>query len=206
VAFFPSDHHFPDEEAFSACVNQAFEFGESHRDTVLLLGIKPTHPETGYGWIEPGEPVRASGPGFVHCVRGFWEKPSPAAAAELIRRGCLWNSFVMTARVGSLLSLVRNSLPGVFRSFQELAPALFTKYEETSVHKLYQNIEPTSFSKDVLSVCSCNLAVLYSTELEWSDIGDVERALSLMGCKGPSALRKNGSRKRETTRAMARTA
>ena len=66
VAFFPSNHHFADEEAFSNCIRQAFEFAE--------FGIAAERPETEYGWIEPGEPLKASAPGMVFGVRRFWEK------------------------------------------------------------------------------------------------------------------------------------
>ena len=106
VAFFPSDHHFADDEALSDCVRQAFECAELHSNAVVLLGIEPTQPEPEYGWIEPGEPLMASGPGLVFGVRRFWEKPSSAVAIELMRRGCFWNSFIMVGRVGSFLSLV----------------------------------------------------------------------------------------------------
>ena len=181
VAFFPSDHHFADDEALSDCVRQAFECAELHSNAVVLLGIEPTQPEPEYGWIEPGEPLMASGPSLVFGVRRFWEKPSSEVATELMRRGCFWNSFIMVGRVGSFLSLVGRTAPHLFRSFQAIAPAFFTKREEASVLNLYMSIPSSSFSTDVLSVCPGNLAVLCSRTLEWTDVGHVGRALSLMG-------------------------
>ncbi len=181
VGFFPSDHHFADDEAFSDCVRQAFECAELHSNAVILLGVAPNQPETEYGWIEPGEPLMASRPGLVFGVRRFWEKPSRAVATELMRRGCFWNSFIMVGRVGSFLNLVGRTAPHLFRCFQAIAPAFFTKREEASVLNLYMSIPSGSFSTDVLSVCPGNLAVLCSRALEWADVGDVGRALSLMG-------------------------
>ena len=183
VGFFPSDHHFTDDEALSDCVGQAFECAELHSNAVVLLGIEPTQPEPEYGWIEPGEPLMATGPSLVFGVRRFWEKPSREAAIELMRRGCFWNSFIMVGRVGSFLNLVGRAAPHLFRSFQAIAPTFFTKREEASVLNLYMSIPSGSFSEDVLSVCSGNLAVLCSRTLEWADVGDVGRALSLMRCE-----------------------
>ena len=184
VAFFPSDHYFGDDDAFSASVGQAFEFAESHTRDVVLLGVKPDRPETAYGWIEPDGPALESRSGTVFRVRRFWEKPSLSAAADLVKRGCFWNSFVIAGRVESLLGLVRAAVPALLWPFQKLAPKLFTKDEETSVLKIYQEIRPSGFSQDVLSVCSRKLAVLCSKTLQWTDVGDVDRALALIRSKG----------------------
>ena len=182
VGVFPSDHHFTNDEAFSDCVQHAFETAESHSDAVILLGISPNQPETEYGWIEPGEPLTASRSGLVFAVRRFWEKPSSAIAIELMRRGCFWNSFIMVGRVDAFLNLVGRAAPELFRSVQAIAPALFTKHEEAKVFDLYMGIQASSFSADILSICPSNLAVLCSKTLEWTDVGDVSRALSLKEC------------------------
>lgn len=130
VGFFPSDHHFADDGGFSDCVRQAFEFAESHPDAVTLLGIVPNQPDTDYGWIEPGEPLTADGPGLVCGVRRFWEMPSSEVAVELMCLGCYWNTFIMVGRVTSFLALVGRAAPYLYESFQSIVPALFTNEEE----------------------------------------------------------------------------
>jgi mannose-1-phosphate guanylyltransferase len=180
IGFFPSDHHFADDEALADCVGQAFECAEMHSNAVVMLGIEPTQPEPEYGWIEPGDPLMASGPGLLFGVRRFWEKPSKEVARELMRRGCFWNSLIMVGHVGSFLRLVGRTAPHLFRSFQAIAPTFFTKREEESVLNVYMSIPSGNFCADVLSVCPGNLAVLCSRTLGWADVGDVERALSLM--------------------------
>src|SRR5581483_9154375 len=114
VGFFPSDHHFADEEAFTAQIHLAFVQAERHPERVVLLGISPDSPEEAYGWIEPGASL-ASGPVFE--VRRFWEKPSRRLAVRLMRRGCLWNSFVMVGRVSAFLAVIRRALPDLLTSF-----------------------------------------------------------------------------------------
>ena len=185
VAFFPSDHHFTDDEALADCVREAFECAESHTNTVILLGIAPTHPEAEYGWIEPAEPLIASERAQIFSVRRFWEKPSKAIAIDLMGRGCFWNSFIMVGRVASFVDLAGQAVPALVRSFKEIAPVFFTRDEEARVHDVYQNIPSSSFSTDALSAHPGNLAVLCNRTLEWTDVGDVDRALSLMGGELP---------------------
>jgi mannose-1-phosphate guanylyltransferase len=179
IGVFPSDHHFGSDEAFADCVSQAFE-SASRSSKLILLGIKPDQPEEGYGWIEPGEPMAAHGPGLVFAVNRFWEKPSRAAAVELLGRGCLWNSFVMTGRVGAFLGLVRRALPDLCASFESIRHTLCTEEEGQAMLDLYLSLPSTNFSHDVLSVCAGDLAVLCSQALSWTDVGEVDRALSLI--------------------------
>jgi mannose-1-phosphate guanylyltransferase len=101
VGFFPSDHHFADDEAFIAHVDSAFAAAESRSGLVVLLGIAPIGPEVEYGWIEPGAPLASCPSGMICQVSRFWEKPSLTLASSLMERGCFWNSFVMVGRVGS---------------------------------------------------------------------------------------------------------
>lgn len=184
VGFFPSDHHFSDDEAFCACARQAYESAELHSNSVILLGIVPNEPETQYGWIEPGDPLTAHGPGLIFGVRHFWEKPSRALAADLLHRGCFWNTFIMIGRVASFLRLVQQTAPFLLRSIKALANAFFTKDEDARVRDLYLGMTSSSFSTDVLSACPGNLAVQCSRTLNWVDVGDVHRASSLMGREG----------------------
>lgn len=96
VAFFPSDHHFSDDEAFVGHIDSAYAARASARSgVVVLLRIPPETPQVEYGWIEPGIPLGAPVPESVCRVSRFWEKPHGTLAAELMERGCLWNSFVI---------------------------------------------------------------------------------------------------------------
>jgi mannose-1-phosphate guanylyltransferase len=180
IAFFPSDHHFTDDEALAHCVREAFEFAESHTSVVILLGIAPSSPETEYGWIEPAEPLMATAGSQIFSVRRFWEKPPTAIAIDLIRRGCFWNSFIMVGRVASFMNLAERAVPSLVRSFQDIAPVFFTGDEQAHVRDIYRNIPPSNFATDALSAHPDSLAVLCNKTLEWTDVGDVDRALSLM--------------------------
>ena len=187
VAFFPSDHHFADDEALITHVDSACQAAESFSRRVVLLGIAPSIPEVEYGWIEPGPPLTDHAPGAVFLVRRFWEKPSFAMASVLMERGCFWNSFVMVGRVDAFVSLIRRALPSLFEPFESIRSLLLTAKEPAALLELYSGIRASSFSSDVLAACPSDLAVLSCGNLGWSDLGETSRVLSVLRRKGVSA-------------------
>lgn len=180
VAILPSDHFFSDDGAFMAHVGAAFEAVRTRPDLVILLSITPDSPEVGYGWIEPAEPILRQGPGALHRVRGFWEKPVPALAQTLLARGCLWNTLVMVARVPTLLALMRSALPDLYDTFVRVRPALDTPGEGEAIRALYAELPSVNFSQQVLAACPANLAVLPVKGVWWSDWGEPHRVLATL--------------------------
>jgi mannose-1-phosphate guanylyltransferase len=184
VAFFPSDHHFSNDEAFADHLESAYAAAASLPERVILLGIPPDTPEVEYGWIEPAVSAGHKMPDSVFPVSRFWEKPQRALAVSLMGRGCLWNSFIMVGHIGAFLNPIRRTLPCLLDAFESIRSSLLTPSEETEMSKLYSRIGATGFSEDVLSVRPNDLAVLCATGLGWSDLGDPDRVLSVLGRKG----------------------
>lgn len=180
VGIFPSDHHFANDEGFVRYLNLAFEAAESYADLVTLLGIAPDSPEVAYGWIEPGARLSAHVSGSFYQVNRFWEKPSLSLATALMKRGCLWNAFVMAGRARSLLDLIRRTLPALFAAFDSLRRKWGTAAEQAALLDVYSRIEESNFSTQVLSSCCPGLAVLPARNLEWSDLGEADRVLSVL--------------------------
>jgi mannose-1-phosphate guanylyltransferase len=184
VAFFPSDHHFSDDEAFARHLEFAYAAAASLPERVILQGIPPDTPEVEYGWIEPGVSADHMMPGSVFPVGRFWEKPHRKLAAALTTGGCLWKSFIMVGNLGAFLNLIRRTLPGLLDAFESVGSSLLTPSGETEVSRLYSRIQAADFSEDVLSVRPNDLAVLLATGLGCSDLGDPGRVLSVLGRKG----------------------
>lgn len=180
VAILPSDHYVSDDDAFMAHVEAAFAVVRSRPELVILLGISPAHPETGYGWIESAERIFGPGLNALYQVRRFWEKPPPGVAETLFGRGCLWNSFVMVARVASLISLIENTAPDLYHAFLRTWPALNTSREPEAVQALYARLPSTNFSEQVLARRPEDLAVLPVGGVQWSDLGEPDRVLSVL--------------------------
>ena len=184
VAFFPSDHHFSDDEAFIGHIDSAYAAAASRPEMVVLLGIPPETPEVEYGWIEPGVSLGSPFPDAVYRVSRFWENPSQTVASDLMERGCLWNSFVMVGYVRAFLKLIRSTLPSLVEAFESIRSSLFTACEGTALCKLYSGIGACSFSQDVLSVRTNDLVVLRATGLGWSDLGEPGRVRSVLEREG----------------------
>jgi mannose-1-phosphate guanylyltransferase len=169
VAFFPSDHHFDDDDAFVASIESAFLHAESDAGRVVLLGVTPDAPEQSYGWIEPGERLASSG---VFEVRRFWEKPPRKIASRLMRNGGLWNSFIMIGRVSAFLGLVRKTLPSLLMALESS--------DDEALSGVYSSIPAADFSTDVLAACPAALSVLRAPAVGWSDLGEPQRVFSVI--------------------------
>lgn len=190
VAFFPSDHYFANEDAFIATVEDAFNYVGQERGAVILLGAGAERPETGYGWIEPGSPAASELPGSFVPVRRFWEKPSLEIAGELLKQGCLWNTFVMVGSVGAFLGMIRQTAPVLFKTFKAVLLGSEFESEEQKMHSVYAGLDPTDFSRKVLALSTDSLLVANCGEVGWSDLGEPRRfiaALTRNGVENPWA-------------------
>ena len=178
VAVFPSDHFVSDDREFMRHVESAFDAVGSRPEMIALLGITPHAAESGYGWIEPGELVVRRAPLFR--VHRFWEKPRSDVASELLRAGCMWNSFVMVARISTLIGLIMVALPELFASFSKIQDLLGTAPEPGAIERLYKRIPSASFSDEVLERYPINLGVLPVHGIEWSDLGEPQRVMAVL--------------------------
>ena len=180
VAFFPSDHYLSDDEAFMAQVKSAFDRVNLEPGKIVLLGVPPDYPESGYGWIEPLRHSANGRPQLFSSVKKFWEKPDRRTASELMKKGCLWNSFVMVGHVRTFLKLIHLTLPTIYDQFLPVKEVIGTPYERNAVESVYKKITPINFSHAVLEESTKNLLVLEVENVEWIDLGDPRRVLSLM--------------------------
>ena len=191
VAFFPSDHHFANEDAFISTIERTFDFVEEKGDSVILLGAGAERPETEYGWIEPecvpgGRLQRDFAP-----VRRFWEKPPLETAKDLLARRCLWNTFVMIGSVGAFLEMIRKAAPVLFETFTAALPGDGLESEEQKMRFVYDGLDPSDFSREVLALSTERLFVASCGEVGWSDLGEPRRfiaALTENGADNPWAV------------------
>jgi mannose-1-phosphate guanylyltransferase len=184
VALFPSDHYISDDTRFMAHVEAAFAAVEAHPDLIVLLGMEAAGPEVQYGWIEVGDQLLA-GPTYpVYRVRRFWEKPTLPLAEALFERGCLWNTFVLVARVPALLALIRAATPDLYGAFMTAWLGRSTLGETEAMRLLYARLPSTSFSEYVLGTKAADLAVLPVQGVVWSDWGEPARVLGTLGRLG----------------------
>jgi mannose-1-phosphate guanylyltransferase len=178
VAVFPSDHYIDDDAAFRTHVARAARFIEHMPSKIALLGIRATHAESGYGYIEPGSPIMVrdeESPAAYH-VKAFREKPEAEMAAQLVRNGSLWNSFVMVFRPSRALALLRRKRPTDVERLRSVT-------RSPTPGAGYERLPRWNFSSDFLSQVPRHLAVVPVDGVSWSDWGTpeaVERTLAAL--------------------------
>jgi mannose-1-phosphate guanylyltransferase len=193
VVVLPSDHHFSDDTRFMARVDAAFEVVAACPDRLVLLGMIPDTPESEYGWIEPGDSLRAAAGDEVFGVARFWEKPSAEVAETLRARGCLWNSFVMVGTVEAFLAAIACALPALFGALDHVGAAFGASAETEAVRAVYGALPAADFSRDVLTPGAGRLAVMPVRGVAWSDLGSPDRVLRARGEPGARVLVATGA-------------
>jgi len=169
VAVFPSDHYVSDDRTFTDYVARAANIVSQHPEKIALLGIRPSYPEPGYGYILPGKPMRTFGGGIpAFRVAAFREKPREDLAQSLLTSGSLWNSFVMVFRVARVLELLRRFASTEFEDMQRLNSS------PTSLAAQYSELRAWSFSSYFLARVPQHLIVLPVEDVQWSDWGTPE--------------------------------
>src|SRR5882724_7578023 len=138
VAFFPSDHHYAEEERFMSGVDLAFNAAESNPETVILLGAAASSAETEYGWIEATPAISTDSRDGLLKVKRFWEKPTARTAQELLERGCVWNTFVMIGRAQAFLDLIRVGASDIYQAFESLLALPETVSTDGRLSAIYQ--------------------------------------------------------------------
>lgn len=107
-----ADHLIEPIEAFVEAVASAVEI--ARRDDLLVcIGARPDRIETGYGHIEPGDPLAAAGRAAAHRVRAFHEKPDAATARRYVEAGHLWNTGIFVWKAATLVEEVRRHAPEI---------------------------------------------------------------------------------------------
>ena len=178
VLVLPSDHYVRRPVSFTAALGKLGRGAMDHRLT--LLGVVPEGPESEYGWIVPGAPVTLRAP-LIRQVDRFVEKPPPTIAAELMRQGALWNTFVLAGSIDAFWTLAEENLPAQARRFAELSAELTSQRGQRELAAIYDKLPPADFSAGVLQNAR-NLAVATAPACGWSDWGTPRRVFeSLAG-------------------------
>lgn len=154
-----ADWAIADEPEFRATLGRAVDVAREQHGLVTV-GIVPTRPDPGFGYIEPGDFVAGSA---ARRVRRFIEKPTRERAAELCASSCLWNSGIFVWRVGDFLNEVRAHTP-------EVAPALGEiDGSAESLDRFFTAVKAISVDVGVLERSDCVYVV--PGDFGWDDVG-----------------------------------
>ena len=166
----PSDHLILQEDKFRETIEKGFSFIESH-DSLLTLGMKPTRPETGYGYIQvSGGESDGVIEGEVYKVKAFTEKPNLDMAKVFLESGdFLWNSGIFLWSLASIQSAFRAYLPEVAEKFARGADVIGTAQEERFIQDMFPTCPSISIDYGVMEKAR-NVYVIPS-DFGWSDLG-----------------------------------
>lgn len=186
VVIYPSDHFVFPEDRFAETVRRATRAIDVLQDRILLLGMRPTHLELDYGWMNVGGILGRQGHSCLRLVESFMEKPSPLEALQAMTNGGLWNTLVMVAKVDTLWSLGWQCFPVIMERFERLGDAMNTEHEQQTLHQLYRHMPSMNFSSDLLQQIPERLGVIELEEVLWSDWGRpvrIRETLEILGKK-----------------------
>jgi mannose-1-phosphate guanylyltransferase len=166
----PADHHIRDPDRFHETLGRAIALAASG-ELLVTLGIEPTAPETGYGYIERGEPLGQR----EFRVRRFTEKPDRARAEAFVESGrYLWNAGIFVWTVGAIRGALARHLPEAVRLVGEIVSSWGDRERFAAA---YADIPERSIDYAVLEKAD-NVAVV-SGEFGWDDIGSWSALLRL---------------------------
>jgi len=165
----PADHSIRAPEKFLRTLQRAAEFA-SREKYLITLGIPPTGPETGYGYIQKGPLLGRVRETEVFRAKAFREKPTLQKAKAYLRRGdYLWNSGMFIWRVGVFLEALEKCLPEIHRNMQELKISMGKRREQKVLEKVYSRCPSISVDHGVMEKAP-NVALI-EARFGWSDVG-----------------------------------
>jgi mannose-1-phosphate guanylyltransferase len=187
MAVLPSDSYVADAIRYRTLVGAALELARTPGNLVVL-GIPPTRPETGYGYIERGAPAGHTHGIAAYNVKRFTEKPALPLARRYAASGSyFWNAGMFFWRVSTFLDALRQFLPATHAALVELGKTIGTPQYASALWNIYprlQNIsvdyaimEPATRTKDGSSV------FMIPAKVGWSDIGSWAAVYELLAAK-----------------------
>lgn len=165
----PSDHHINDGNEFRRVVSTALDF-VADKDAILTIGIKPTHPDTGYGYIEAKEDTCSIDKYSIQEVESFKEKPDRETAEEYIaKENYFWNSGVFIWNVKTITDAIKRFEPKIAEIFEQMYPIFGTEKEQLEINESFPKCRNISIDYAVLERAE-NVYVI-SGDFGWSDLG-----------------------------------
>jgi len=177
VVFLPADHYVSNPAALLESIRRATEIAAT--GPIVTLGIVPTRPETGYGYIQWKEARPDSWKQKAYRVKAFVERPSLQKARKYLVRGdYLWNAGIFVATPQTILKEIELHLPQLHEGLMRLKPDMGTESYENVLEKVYENLESISFDYGIMERTSSPVFVV-PCDCGWSDVGSWESVYEL---------------------------
>ena len=164
MAVLPSDHLIKDRAKFHSTLKKAGAFAK--KGHLVVFGIGPDKPETGYGYIKLGKGVGSG----AHMVERFVEKPDAKTAEAYVASGeYLWNSGMFVWKASAILGEIKRHMPELYKSLKKISAALGKKDEGKRLADEFAQIKPESIDYGVME--KSDNVVVVKASFDWSDLG-----------------------------------
>ena len=165
----PSDHLITDTEKFQDAISESLQFA-AETDAIVTLGIRPTRPETGYGYIQADLSYSSSRNSNIYRVDSFTEKPNLEVAEEYLRtKNYLWNSGIFVWNVSTIVNAFRVYQPEMSHLFESISPFYATPDEQRAIDRIYPQCENVSVDYAILE--KAEEVFVFPATFGWSDLG-----------------------------------
>ncbi len=170
MAVLPADHHIRDEAGFSAAVGEALDRA-CDEGTIVTLGIRPTRPETGYGYIQAGEALS----GNVRVALRFVEKPDRPTAERYVADGnYVWNAGIFCFTAHRILADIARFMPALREGLDDIDEAIRTggpSAEKIVVARVYSSLVGDSIDYGIMEKKESGSIEVIPVDVGWSDLG-----------------------------------
>jgi mannose-1-phosphate guanylyltransferase len=169
VVVTPSDHIVTNVEEFRRVIKQCLEFTEDS-DAIVTLGMKPTRPETGYGYIQADLSMSSMRNKEIFRVDSFKEKPNLETATEYIKdKSYFWNAGIFIWNVSTIVNAFRVFQPVLSKIFESMLPIYGTDKEQEMIDKRYPECQ--NISVDYAIMEEVEEIFVCPADFGWSDLG-----------------------------------
>ena len=166
---FAADHFIADQEAFRRAVHAACEVAE--RGYLVTIGIQPSRPETGYGYIRQGEPIDQHNGLRSFVVEEFKEKPDLETATRYVDSGeYLWNASIFVWRAQTLIDAMRELIPDVYECLRSIADEWETDRRHEVLEARWPELRDVTIDHGIMEHAP-HVAVI-PADCGWTDLGD----------------------------------
>jgi mannose-1-phosphate guanylyltransferase len=168
VVVVPSDHLILEQDEFLNTINKAITFA-ANQNALLTIGIKPSRPDTGYGYIQTAQRAEKSNPNLFK-VKTFTEKPNLELAKVFLESGeFYWNSGIFIWSIQSINEAFQKHLPEVQGLFEGMYHKLDTEEQDEAVTSVYSECKNISIDYGILE--KANNVYVICSEFGWTDLG-----------------------------------
>jgi mannose-1-phosphate guanylyltransferase len=174
----PADHLIADDEVFRETLSNAGKIA-AEKDVLITIGIQPSFPATGYGYIQFSDERISAGQATAYRVKTFAEKPNLETAKRFLDSGdFLWNSGIFVWRIPVIMGQIEEHMPHLYDGLREITPALGKPEQSQIVDRVYQQIKSLSIDYGVMEKAR-NVVVLRG-QFRWNDLGSWDEVYKLL--------------------------